>query len=110
MKGRLICRSALGVTLLAIALSTGIGARSNDRDLKGVVQSPSGRMFSSVWVVVSQNGHEQGRSLTGDDGRYYISNLNDGGYDLAVYRGSDLIYKGQVNLGADSRRHDIVIR
>lgn len=110
MKSRLIFRKALGATLLVIAFSIAIGAQSDGQYIKGVVQSPSGGPFSSVWVIVSQNAREQGRSLTGDDGKYYISNLSDGGYDLQVYRGSDLIYRGQVNLTANSRRHDIVIR
>jgi hypothetical protein len=109
MKSRLIFRKALGATLLVIAFSIAIGAQSN-RYIRGVVQSPSGSLFSSVWVIASQNGAEKGRSLTGDDGKYYISNLNDGECNLEVYRGNTLIYKGQVNLSADSRRHDIVIR
>jgi hypothetical protein len=110
MKGRLIFRKILGATLLGMVLSIVLGAHAEDRYIKGVVQSPSGRQFSSVWVIVSQNGDEKGRSLTGDDGRYYISNLSDGVYELAIYRGSDLLYKEQVDLRADTRRHDILIR
>ena len=111
MKSRLIFPKALGVTLLVITLSTAtIGAWSGDGYIKGVVQSPSGRAFSSVWVIVSQNGYEKGRSLTGDDGKYYISNLNDGVYDLVVYRGTSQMYQGQVDVRADNRRHDVLIR
>ncbi len=111
MKSRLILRKALGTSLMVITLSIAtMGGWSDDRYIRGVVQSPSGRVFSSVWVIVSQNAQEKGRSLTGDDGKYYIANLNDGVYDLAVYRGNNLIYQGQVDLRADNRRHDVLIR
>jgi len=110
MKSRLIFRTPLAATLLAIVFSIAVSAQSDDRCIKGIIQSPSGRPFSSVWVIVSQNGNEKGRSLTGDDGKYYISNLSDGVYDLAVYKGNGLLHKEQVDLRADSRRHDILIR
>ncbi len=109
MKSRLIFRISLGATLLAIVFSIGISAQSDAGYIKGAVTSSSGKPFSSVWVVVSQNGNEKGRSLTGDDGKYYISNLSDGVYDLAVYRGNGLLRTIQVTLRADSRRYDISI-
>ena len=34
-----------------------------------------GKPARSVWVIISLNGREKGRSLTGDDGKYYIANL-----------------------------------
>ena len=110
MKNRLSIRKTLGATLLTIVFSIAISAQYNERYIKGVVQSPSGKLFSSVWVITSQNGVEKGRSLTGDDGRYYISNLNDGVYDLVVYKGNNLLKKEQVTLRTDSRRHDIWIK
>ncbi|MBV8856856.1 MAG: carboxypeptidase regulatory-like domain-containing protein [Acidobacteria bacterium] len=110
MKSRLIVRTLLAATLLAMVFAIAVSAQSDDRYMEGIVQSPNGALFSSVWVIVAQNGGEKGRSLTGDDGRYYINNLNDGAYDLAVYRGNSLLKEEQVNLRADSRRHDILIR
>ena len=110
MKSRRIFQTLLAATLLAMVFSIAVSARSDDRCIEGVVQSPDGGLFSSVWVIIAQNGDEKGRSLTGDDGRYYINNLNDGVYDLAVYRGDRLLKQEQVNLQADSRRHDILIR
>ena len=110
MKSKLTLRKHLWATLLALVFSIAISAQSDGLYMKGVVQSPSGRLFSSVWVIASQNGDEKGRSLTGDDGRYYISNLSDGVYDLAVYKDNNLLHREQFDLRADSRRHDILIR
>jgi hypothetical protein len=36
--------------------------------------------------------------LTGDDGKYYIGNLAEGTYDIAVFQGKQQIYSGQINL------------
>jgi hypothetical protein len=110
MKSRLVFRTLLRATLLAIVLSVAGSAQTGGRYIKGVVKSPSGKLFSSVWVVASQNGNEKGRSLTGDDGKYYIDNVSDGAYDILVYRGNSLLHKEQIELRADSRRHDVLIR
>ncbi len=110
MNTKLVFRTSLGAALLAIVFSLAVSARPDNSYVKGIVKSPSGNLFTSVWVIVSQNGYEKGRSLTGDDGKYYISNLSDGVYDVAVYQGRRQIYKGQVYLRADTRRHDISIR
>ena len=64
--------------------------------VKGVVLS-SGRPLRSVWVVTSQNGRERGRSLTGDDGRYYLY-LDPGQYDVTVQNGKRQLYKGRISL------------
>jgi len=48
-------------------------------------------------VIVSLNGREKGRSLTGDDGKYYIADLDPGTYDFIVERGGQL-YKGRATL------------
>lgn len=49
----------------------------------------SGSPVPAVWVIISQRGgSERGRSLTGDDGRYYIDNLDDGAYDLLATKGN----------------------
>ncbi|MEP6742495.1 MAG: carboxypeptidase-like regulatory domain-containing protein [bacterium] len=108
MKSTLIFRAIFGIALLTIVLSIAL-AQSNGSSIRGVVKSPSGRLYSSVWVIISQDGNEKGRSLTGDDGKYYISNLGDGVYEVRVYEGDRQLYKGQVNLPAESR-HDILLR
>jgi len=64
--------------------------------VKGTVTS-AGKPARSVWVIVSLDGREKGRSLTGDDGKYYIANLDPGTYDFVVQRGEQL-YKGRATL------------
>src|SRR5262245_22926575 len=64
--------------------------------VKGTVTS-AGKPARSVWVIISLNGREKGRSLTGDDGKYYIANLDPGTYDFVVAR-SEQLYKGRVTL------------
>jgi hypothetical protein len=64
--------------------------------VKGTVTS-AGKPARSVWVIVSLNGREKGRSLTGDDGKYYIADLDPGTYDFIVERGGQL-YKGRATL------------
>lgn len=53
----------------------------------GRITSASDMPATSVWVIIKQNGQERGRSLTGDDGSYYINNLGNGEYELLVSRG-----------------------
>ncbi len=65
--------------------------------VKGTVTSRN-EPLRSVWVIVSQSGRERGRSLTGDDGKYYIQNLGPGTYDIAVRRGAQIVYRGRVTL------------
>jgi hypothetical protein len=59
----------------------------------GRITSGSDRPATSVWVIVKQNGQERGRSLTGDDGSYYINNLGNGQYELLVTRGGSYLSK-----------------
>jgi len=59
---------------------------------------------TSVWVLVYDGANLKGRSLTGDDGRYYIGGLNAKTYRLVVKRqpsGSDLA-SNSVSLPRDS--------
>jgi hypothetical protein len=65
--------------------------------VRGTITSRN-QPLRSVWVIISVGGRERGRSLTGDDGKYYIQNLGAGTYDIAVQRGSKLVYKGRVTL------------
>jgi hypothetical protein len=108
MKLRHIFQAAFGIVLLAMVFSIALSAQSGKTHIQGVVKSSSGKLFTSVWVTISQNNVEKGRSLTGDDGKYYISNLTEGVYDIVVREGNRQLYKGQVNLSGDGS-HDILI-
>lgn len=108
MRNRFIFQTVFGVILLSIVFSMTLSARLAAAYITGTV-TRSGRPLPSVWVVISQDGYEKGRSLTGDDGKYYLSNLSDGVYKLAVYRGNRLLIEEQVRLPADTR-HNITTR
>jgi len=69
--------------------------------MRGVVRYSSQKPAPYVWVVVKQNGAERGRSLTADDGSYYIKDLPDGVYDLIVTKGARKLYQGQARLPKD---------
>ena len=98
MKSRDIFRATIPVCLTVMILAAGLSAQnSSDTYLKGQVKLSS-KPLRSAWVVISQSGKERGRSLTGDDGKYYISNLDQGAYDIIVQKGKQQLYKGQVNV------------
>ena len=63
-----------------------------------VVSSSSNNPISSVWVEVVKAGSRVGRSLTGDDGRYYISGLDKGLYEIAVIQNNQVLYRCQIQL------------
>lgn len=107
MKTGHIFRTAFGILILTMVFAIASSAQS-DGSVKGTVRS-SGRLLTSVWVSVSQNGAEKGRSLTADDGKYYIDGLSSGVYDIVVIRANRQLYKGQVNLSGNSS-YDISIR
>jgi len=104
-----IFRSAFGVVLLAMVFSIAISAQSGGNSIRGVVKSSSGRVLNSVWVVLSQGGVEKGKSLTDDEGTYYISGLSEGAYEIAVLRGDREVSREYINLPGD-RSHDITIK
>jgi hypothetical protein len=102
VKGARRLRAILCAVAIAAAFSGMSGAQSSNRTyLRGVVLS-GGKPARSVWVIAGQNGTEKSRSLTGDDGRYYIGNLAPGRYDVTVMSGKNQLYKGQVSLPANS--------
>jgi hypothetical protein len=110
MNSRLFLRSIFGVGLLLVVFSVALSAPPNgNADIRGTVSQPSGQPLRSVWVIVRQNGAEKGRSLTGDDGRYYIGSLNEGGYEIVVKSGDREIFNRSVNLPAN-QRFDISVR
>jgi hypothetical protein len=53
-----------------------------------IISASSGRPAPSVWVIIKQSGSERGRSLTGDDGSYYIGKLGNGDYEVLVTKGA----------------------
>ena len=98
MKDRLILRAAFVAVLLATPVPVSFAARDgDDLHMKGVV-TRSGRPVRSAWVVVTKNGDEKGRSLTGDDGKYYIGELGAGEYEVVVEQGPRKTFAGHVSL------------
>jgi hypothetical protein len=109
MKRGLGLRAILWAVVMATAFSGVSSAQSSTRTyLKGTVLSPRGPV-RSVWVIVGQSGRDKARSLTGDDGRYYIGNLEPGQYYVTVSNGKSQLHKGQVSLPKD-RTYNIRIR
>jgi hypothetical protein len=109
MKNRPIFQAAFVIALLLTIFVMASSVQSQSDYIKGMVKSPSGRPLPSAWVIVSQDGNEKGRSLTGDDGKYYINNLGAGTYHLMVYERDRRLFAEQVNLPGDSN-HNVLIR
>lgn len=110
MANRLILQSIFGVGLLAIVFSIASSAQAPAGTyIKGVVASSSNKPLRSVWVILGQDGREIRRALTGDDGKYYISNLRNGVFDITVISGTSQLYKGQVRLPENSN-YNITIK
>ncbi len=66
--------------------------------IKGVV-SVAKKPLRSGLVVISQNGQEMYKYVTGDDGKYYIANLSYGIYDISVRKSYKVeLCRRQVNL------------
>jgi hypothetical protein len=76
------------------------GQSTTPRFMRGVVTA-SNKPVPFVWVVARQSGAEKGRSLTGDDGSYYIKDLPNGSYDLVVTKGTRTLYQGHASLPKD---------
>lgn len=109
MKGRLILRAALGAGLLAALVSISLAAgAADDIHMKGAV-TRSGRPVRSAWVILTRNGDEKGKSLTGDDGRYYIGGLDAGEYEIEVKQGPYNLFAGRVRLPEESL-YDVEVR
>jgi hypothetical protein len=86
------------IALVAAATSGMSDAQPSSRtSVKGTVTS-AGKPARSVWVIISLNGREAGRSLTGDDGKYYIAGVDPGTYDFVVEGKGVQLYKGRATL------------
>jgi Carboxypeptidase regulatory-like domain len=97
MKSRNVYRTTVRLCLTVMILAAGLSAQSSSNYLKGQVRLSS-KPLRSAWVIISQSGKERGRSLTGDDGKYYISNLDQGGYDIIVQKGKQQLWTGRVDV------------
>lgn len=73
-----------------------------------VVMGSTDRPASSVWVELVNKGVSVARSLTGDDGRYYISGLTAGTYEIVVLRSNQEIHRGQIRLSTN-HTHNIFL-
>ena len=111
MKGRLIRSAAVGAVLLAALLPISLAAAHGGDDevyVKGEVRR-LGRPVRSAWVILAQNGEEKGRSLTGDDGRYYIGDLYAGEYDVVVKQGPRSVFEARIRL-PEERVYNVNVR
>ncbi len=63
-----------------------------------VLSASSGRPIPSLWVVIYDGKAQKGRSLTGDDGRYYIGALDGKEYKVVVRRGSKTLFQEMIRL------------
>jgi hypothetical protein len=86
-----------------------LGQGAGDHSIRGSVVTSAGSPAGSVWVVLERNGREVSRTLTADDGRYYMSRLAGGPYVILVRRGDQTLHRAQVTL-PDHAVHDIVLR
>jgi hypothetical protein len=87
------------IILVSLSHLISLSEAAEPLSLTGRVYSrSSNRPVSSVWVEVLRGGRRVGRSLTGDDGRYYVSGLDRGAYELVVLRGAQQLFKGRLEL------------
>ena len=76
--------------------------------ITGKVVQGSSNPVRSVWVILFDGNRLQGRSLTGDDGRYYIGGLQNKTYTIVVRRQATAanLFSQQVTLPTN-RQFDI---
>ena len=79
---------------LVAAASSGMSDAQPSSHVREGHRHLSGETARSVWVIVSVNGREKGRSLTGDDGKAYIAGVDPGTYDFVVVEKGVQLYKG----------------
>jgi hypothetical protein len=99
---------ALALSVLAWWPTTPNAHGAADAYITGRVLTRASKPIAAVWVVVSESGTIRGRSLTGDDGRYYVGKLDRKAYDLAVTRGRQTLIRRQVHL-PENTTYDIVM-
>lgn len=95
--------ACLGVLALHSAAICQIQQSSYVVVVKGKVSlSYNKAPLRSVWVIISQDGKEKTRALTGDDGRFYVK-LQSGSYEVSVLRGKSKLCTRQLQLSAYSQ-------
>ena len=73
-------------------------AQANGGYMTGRITHYNGNPARSLAITISQNGTVVGRSLSGDDGKFFIPNLPDGTYDITIQRGTKKLFTGQIRL------------
>jgi len=99
VRNRVVGLLLLIVNLLALSPRTLRAAASPDY-ISGQVLLASSKPASALWVILYVGTTQRARSLTGDDGRYYIGGLPNGAYSLVVRKqinGANL-FQGKVTL------------
>jgi hypothetical protein len=87
------------IIVLVFLVTVPAMSQSTTRYMRGTVRySSSNKPAPLAWVIVKQGGSEKGRSLTSDDGSYFIRDLPNGLYDLVVTRGGRTLYEGRAHL------------
>jgi hypothetical protein len=96
-------RLALGMAFAAFAVPTSADTCS----IRGVVSLASGQPAASVWIVLTQapGGGERARSLSTDNGKYYLSQLQPGAYSIAARRGDKTLVESPVSCAGDVVRN-----
>jgi hypothetical protein len=102
-----VWRVTVPIALVAAASPGLSDAQPGTRtSVKGTVTS-AGKPTRSVWVIIRLDGREKGRSLTGDDGKYYIAGVDPGTYDFVVMEKGVQRYKGRATLPIVNGTFDI---
>lgn len=99
-KHRWIRALALSLGIACLVLVTAPEALAGGA-VQGTVTTASGQPVTSAWVVFEHGGAEKGKSLTGDDGRYYVAGLGAGEYRVTVRKGDKVLYSGTARLSGD---------
>jgi hypothetical protein len=91
---------ALSLSVVWISLAAASQALAGGA-VQGTVATASGNPVASAWVVFEQKGSEKGKSLTGDDGKYYVAGLGPGDYEVTVRKGDRVLYHGTAHLSGN---------
>lgn len=107
--------SCLRVTVVVLVLNGAAICQTQQSGPPVVIKGKVSMFYNksalrSVWVILSKDGKEIGRALTGDDGRYYIKALRGGTYDVSVRKGKSDLCKGQVDLPDYTDYHELNIK
>ena len=103
-----------GLIVLSLFVTVLVGLKTTQSAeplyITGKVQSASsGRPIPSLWVIIYEGETVKGRSLTGDDGKYYIGALDRREYKIAVRRGNQTLFQEMIRL-PQNERYDIRVR